>query len=131
MLFKLPLANTLLTHARKTGYDEYGHTVPWRRAPAAAAPASEAPAAARRGAGSAEGSPVDEASGAADGSLGGARPVVRRLLSQLEGVANSAEATGRTCGESQSTAAARACTDDTSRGRALSSEGGCLSPDVL
>jgi len=28
--FKLPLLDTLLTHARKTGYDRLGHTVPFR-----------------------------------------------------------------------------------------------------
>ena len=29
-LFKLPLLDTLLTHARRTGYDQLGHTVPYR-----------------------------------------------------------------------------------------------------
>jgi hypothetical protein len=32
LLFKLPLLDTLLTHARKTGYDRHGHTVPFRPA---------------------------------------------------------------------------------------------------
>ena len=30
LLFKLPVLDTLLTHARKTGYDTLGHTVPFR-----------------------------------------------------------------------------------------------------
>ena len=33
LLFKLPVLDTLLTHARKTGYDELGHTVPFRAVP--------------------------------------------------------------------------------------------------
>ena len=33
LLFKLPVIDTLLTHARKTGYDELGHTVPFRAVP--------------------------------------------------------------------------------------------------
>ena len=33
LLFKLPVLDTLLTHARKTGYDELGHTVPFREVP--------------------------------------------------------------------------------------------------
>ena len=32
VFFKLPLLDTLLTHARKTGYDQLGHTVPFRPA---------------------------------------------------------------------------------------------------
>ena len=30
LLLRLPGANTLLTHARRTGYDRFGHCVPWR-----------------------------------------------------------------------------------------------------
>jgi hypothetical protein len=41
LLFKLPLLDTLLTHARKTGYDRHGHTVPFR---AVAAPRAPVPA---------------------------------------------------------------------------------------
>ena len=31
LLFKLPLLDTVLTHARKTGYDRLGHTVPFQK----------------------------------------------------------------------------------------------------
>ena len=58
LLFKLPVLDTLLTHARKTGYDTLGHTVPFRvqggdgaaaaRAEAVPSAAAAAPASAAR-----------------------------------------------------------------------------------
>lgn len=41
VLLRLPGANTLLTHARRTGYDAAGHCVPF--APAPAAPGAHQP----------------------------------------------------------------------------------------
>lgn len=37
---QLPLLDTVLTHARRTGYDEFGHTVPFQRSPSSQLPPS-------------------------------------------------------------------------------------------